>query len=36
MLIDGIFETLNEFAEIIKKKFRDLYQNSNLYEKKNF
>ena len=34
MLLDGFFETLNEFAEIIKKKFRDIYQNSSLYEKK--
>ena len=34
MLLDGFFETLNEFAEIIKKKFRGIYQNSNLYEKK--
>ncbi len=34
MLIDGIFETLNEFAEIIKKKFRGIYQNSSVYEKK--
>ena len=33
MLLDGFFETLNEFAEIIKKKFRDIYQNSSLYEK---
>ena len=34
MLLDGFFETLNEFAEIIKKKFRGIYQNSSLYEKK--
>ncbi len=34
MLLDGFFETLNEFAEIIKKNFRGLYQNSSLYEKK--
>ena len=34
MLLDGFFETLNEFAEIIKKKFRSIYQNSSLYEKK--
>ena len=36
MLLDGFFKTLNEFREIIKKKIRDIYQNSNLYEKKNF
>ena len=34
MLLDVFFETLNEFAEIIKKKFRGIYQNSSLYEKK--
>ena len=34
MLLDGFFETLNELAEIIKKKFRGIYQNSSLYEKK--
>ena len=34
MLLDGFFETLNEFAEIIKKKFRDIYKNSSFYEKK--
>ena len=34
MLLDGFFETLNEFTEIIKKKFRIFYQNSSLYEKK--
>ena len=34
MLLDGFFETLNDFAEIIKKKFRGIYQNSSLYEKK--
>ena len=34
MLLDVFFETLNEFAEIIKKKFRSIYQNSSLYEKK--
>ena len=34
MLIDGIFETLKEFAEIIKKKFKGIYQNSSVYEKK--
>ena len=34
MLLDGFFETLNEFAEIIKKKIRGFYQNSILYEKK--
>ena len=34
MLLDGFFETLNEFAEIIKKKFRGFYQNSSLYERK--
>jgi len=34
MLLNGFFETLNEFAEIIKKKFRSIYQNSSLYEKK--
>ena len=34
MLLDVFFETLNEFAEIIKKKFRDIYQNSSLYKKK--
>ena len=34
MLLDGFFETLNEFTEIIKKKFRNIYQNSSLYEKK--
>ena len=34
MLLDGFFETLNVFAEIIKKKLRSIYQNSNLYEKK--
>jgi len=34
MLLDGFFETLNEFAEIIKKKIRDIYQTSSLYEKK--
>ncbi len=34
MLLDGFFETLNEFAEVIKKKLRDIYQNSSLYEKK--
>ncbi len=32
MLLDGFFETLNEFAEIIKKKFRGIYQKSSLYE----
>ena len=34
MLLDGFFETLNDFKEIIKKKFRGIYQNSSLYEKK--
>ncbi len=34
MLLDGFFETLSEFAEIIKKKFRGIYKNSSLYEKK--
>ncbi len=34
MLLDGFFETLNDFKEIIKKKFRAIYQNSSLYEKK--
>ena len=34
MLLDGFFETLNEFAEIIKKKIKVIYQNSSLYEKK--
>ncbi len=34
MLLDGIFENLNEFAKIIKRKFRDVYKNSSLYEKK--
>ena len=34
MLLDGFFETLNEFTKIIKKKLRDIYQNSSFYEKK--
>ena len=34
MLLNEFFETLNEFAEVIKKKFRGIYQNSSLYEKK--
>ena len=34
MLVNEFFETLNEFTEIIKKKFRGIYQNSSLYEKK--
>ena len=34
MLLDGFFETLNDFTKIIKKKFRVIYQNSSLYEKK--
>ena len=34
MLLDEFFETLKEFAEIIKKKIRGIYQNSSLYEKK--
>ena len=34
MLLDGFFETLSEFTGIIKKKFRNIYQNSSLYEKK--
>ena len=34
MLLDGFFEILNDFTEIIKKKFRDIYQNSSFYEKK--
>ena len=34
MLLDGFFETLNEFTKIIKKKIRGIYQNSSLYEKK--
>ena len=34
MLLDVFFETLSEFAEIIKKKFIGIYQNSSLYEKK--
>jgi len=34
MLLDGFFETLNDYTEIIKKKFRDIYQDSSLYEKK--
>ena len=34
MLLDGFFETFNNFVEIIKKKFRSIYQNSSLYEKK--
>ena len=33
MLLDVFFETLNEFTKIIKKKLRDIYQNSSLYEK---
>ncbi len=34
MLLDGFFETLNEFTYIVKKKFRNIYQNSSFYEKK--
>ena len=34
MLLDGFFETLSEFTGIIKKKFRNIYQNSSFYEKK--
>ena len=34
MLLDGFFETLNDFTEIIKNKFRGIYKNSSLYEKK--
>ncbi len=34
MLVNEFFETLNEFTEIIKKKFRGIYQKSSLYEKK--
>ena len=34
MLVNEFFEILNEFTEIIKKKFRGIYQNSSLYEKK--
>ncbi len=34
MLVNEIFETLNEFTGIIKKKFRGIYQKSSLYEKK--
>ena len=34
MLLDGFFETLNDFVEIIKKKFKAIYQNSSFYEKK--
>ncbi len=34
MLLDGFFETLNESTKIIKKKLRDIYQNSSFYEKK--
>ena len=34
MLLDGFFETLNKFTYIIKKKFRNIYQNSSFYEKK--
>ncbi len=34
MLLNEFFETLNEFAGIIKKKIRVIYQNSSLYEKK--
>ena len=34
MLLDDFFETLNEFAEIIKKKIKVIYQNSSFYEKK--
>ena len=28
MLLDGFFEAFNEFAEIIKTKFRDIYKNN--------
>ena len=34
MLVNEFFETLNEFTEVIKKKFRGIYQKSSLYEKK--
>ena len=34
MLLDEFLEILNDFTEIIKKKFRGIYQNSSLYEKK--
>ena len=34
MLLDGFFETLNEFTYIVKKKIKNIYQNSSFYEKK--
>ena len=34
MLLDGFFKTLSEFTYIVKKKFRNIYQNSSFYEKK--
>ena len=34
MILDGFFETLNEFTYIVKKKIRNIYQNSSFYEKK--
>ena len=34
MLLNGFFKTLDNFVEIIKKKIRNIYLNSNFYEKK--
>ena len=34
MLLNGFFRSLKEFNDLIKKKFIDVYRNSNFYEKK--
>ncbi len=34
MLLSGFFRSLKDFNDLIKKKFIDVYRNSNFYEKK--